>query len=570
MRRFLLATTALISLPTLVQAQSAAPETVVVYGTVPGSDIGLSRDKVPGTLQSLSASDITAGGDATVLGALGSRAAGVDLSDSQGNSMFQDVRYHGFEASPLQGVSQGMAVYQNGVRLNEAFGDTVNWDAIPEVAIDRMDMWSNNPVFGLNALGGAINLIMKNGFIWQGENASVQGGSYGHGQAALQYGMMDGNFSLYAAAEGVTDGGWRLQSDSQLGRLYADAGWRFGDSEIHIVASGSQSGLGVVGPTPVELIAQSSKAVYTYPQTTQNRIGSLAIDAKSKLADNWEIQGSVYVRSLRQRHVDGNDGNFEGCSSKSSFGGDLCLQDDAFGTPVGGKTVAFRNQFVIQNNAGQVFAFDNAIVYGTIDRTFTDTTTQGASLQLTGNDPLFGLSNYFTAGGSVDHSAIGFQSNSTLGRLYPNLDVALDPTEPGAGQIVHTAGNLGYAPVTGRHHGLLRFVCRRRAGFDRRPHRHRRYPRQCCRYRWPRPQQHQCRIERQPWLYPFQSIGGPDLQADGRHHLLRRLFGIQPRAHAAGTGLCQPDPALPAGRLAGRRPGAQAGGRPHRRVWSAW
>ena len=39
--------------------------------------------------------------------------------------------------------------------------------------------------------------------------------------------------------------------------------------------------------------------------------------------------------ALRQRHVDGNDGNFESCSSTSSFGGDLCLQDDAFGTPAG-------------------------------------------------------------------------------------------------------------------------------------------------------------------------------------------------------------------------------------------
>ena len=47
-----------------------------------------------------------------------------------------------------------------------------------------MDVWSNNPVFGLNALGGAINMVMKNGFTWQGSEASLQGGSYGHGMAA--------------------------------------------------------------------------------------------------------------------------------------------------------------------------------------------------------------------------------------------------------------------------------------------------------------------------------------------------------------------------------------------------
>ena len=72
---------------------------------------------------------------------------GMSLSDTQGNNMFQDVRYRGFEASPLQGSPEGLAVYQNGVRLNEAFGDTVNWDAIPETAVARMDVWSNNPIF---------------------------------------------------------------------------------------------------------------------------------------------------------------------------------------------------------------------------------------------------------------------------------------------------------------------------------------------------------------------------------------------------------------------------------------
>src|SRR6202008_1690009 len=121
------------------------------------------------------------------------------LSDAQGNSMFQDLRLHGFEASPLQGVAQGVAVYQNGIRLNEAFGDTVNWNAIPQAAIARMDVWSSNPVFGLNALGGAVNLVMKNGFAWQGTEASLQGGSYGHGVAGAQWGMEDGAFSFYGA-----------------------------------------------------------------------------------------------------------------------------------------------------------------------------------------------------------------------------------------------------------------------------------------------------------------------------------------------------------------------------------
>src|ERR1019366_8869172 len=97
---------------------------------------------------------------------------------------------------------------------------------------------------------------------------------------------------------------------------------------------------------------------------------------------------------------------------------------------------------------GHVFPFNASTFYGTIDRTFTDSTTQGGTLQLTSDAKLLGFSNYFTAGGSIDHSAIGFQSGSTLGRIFPNLDVAVDPTLAGSGSIVHTFGILGYAPVT--------------------------------------------------------------------------------------------------------------------------
>ena len=442
-----------IAVPARAQqlAASQATEHVVVYGTLPDSDIGLALDKVPGTLQSFSADRIGAQHGATVLDALGTQAAGVSVTDVQGNAMFQDLRFHGFQASPLQGTPQGIAVYQNGVRLNEAFGDTVNWDAVPQVAIDRMDVWSSNPVFGLNALGGSVNMLMKNGFTWQGAEASLQGGSYGHGMGSAQWGVEDGNFSFYGAAEGVTDAGWRLHSQSNLARFYGDAGWRFGESELHLVASGAATSLGVVGPTPIGLIQRNAKSVYTFPQTTRNSIGSLALNGKTRLDENWQLEGSVYVRALKQRHVDGNDADFERCSNSSSFATKLCLEDDGFTRPVpftGAAALNFRNQFAILDQAGASIPFTAGTIYGTVDRTFTDSTTTGTTLQVTGNAPLLGLANYFTAGVSFDGSGIGFRSISILGRIFPDFRVAVDPVLVGSGNIIHANGNIGYAPVT--------------------------------------------------------------------------------------------------------------------------
>jgi iron complex outermembrane receptor protein len=253
------------------------------------------------------------------------------------------------------------------------------------------------------------------------------------------------------AVEGVTDAGWRFHSGSNLARLYADAGWRNGETELHLVASGAATSLGVVGPTPFGLIRRNAKSVFTFPQTTRNTIGSLALNAKSRLDENWQFEGSAYMRALTQRHVDGNDGDFERCSNSSSYINQLCLEDDAFVRPTpftGAAALNFRNQFAILNQGNTTIPFTAGTIYGTVDRTFTDSTTHGGTVQVTGNAPLLGLPNVLTVGGSVDTSAIGFRSTSTLGRIFPDFNVAVDPLLAGSGSIIHSFGNLGYAPVT--------------------------------------------------------------------------------------------------------------------------
>src|SRR5262249_57560051 len=80
-----------------------------------------------------------------VVETLAQRIPGVTTNNAQGNEFATDLRYRGFAASPVQGTPQGLAVYMQGIRINEAFGDTVNWDLIPKVAIGRSDIWTNNP-----------------------------------------------------------------------------------------------------------------------------------------------------------------------------------------------------------------------------------------------------------------------------------------------------------------------------------------------------------------------------------------------------------------------------------------
>jgi iron complex outermembrane receptor protein len=439
--------------PIVAFAQPATllPEIEVISTSPLGG--GIDRDKVPALAHTVTADDFSRNYSSNITDTLFQRIPGVSVSDQQGNSFQTDIRYRGFVASPVPGQPQGLAVYMNGARVNEAFGDTVNFDFIPTNAIARADIQSNNPVFGLNALGGAINLQMKNGFTYQGTEIEFQAGSFGRISGGIQYGARKDDFALYVATQGLNETGWRQHSPSELARLYADVGWRRDGNEIHLVMAAASNSFGVVASTPLELLARDWSSTYTSPQTTQHQNMLAALNGTLALAENWTLQSNVYVRSFRQAHLDGNAANVARCSGASSFPNSLCLADDGFPrpTPV---TPAFRNQFAIldQNNnpvpcppgAGDTCA---TTPYGTLDRTNTDALTLGASLQAVTDARLAGHDNRFTIGGSIDHSRTSFQSSSTLAFINPDLSVTGNPAIPGLGQIIHTLGNLGFVPV---------------------------------------------------------------------------------------------------------------------------
>lgn len=417
------------------------PEIEIVSTTPLGG--GESLEKIPAQVSTLGAPDFARTRSPNVLDALQQHIPGAVSIDTNGNPFSQDLRYRGFVASAVQGTPQGLAVYQNGIRVNEAFGDTVNFDLIPPQAIARAELFTNNPVFGLNALGGALSIQMKNGFTWQGLEGQALGGSYGRVSGYFEYGKQIGDYSLYVTGDAARDGGWRYFSPSALGRLYGDFGYRAEDSEIHVIANGARTGLGVVGPTPVDLLARDPRSVFTSPQSARNEVGTLAFTGKFDVSKTWSIQSNFYLRSFRQRHTDGNDADLEACDDDTGFGGQTCLQNEGFGSALPAQALVL----VDRNGQTIPFAGDN-FPYGTIDRTRTRALTAGVALQATNTDKILDHDNFITFGGSVDRSAITFGSNSTLGAIDPRLVVQPDGSFPGSGSIISTLGGIGYVPIS--------------------------------------------------------------------------------------------------------------------------
>src|SRR5689334_15541245 len=189
----------------------------------------IDRDKVPSNTAVMTPAEFSHDRATDLLDALSRSLPGVSLGDQTGNPFQRDLNYRGFIASPVPGQPQTIAVYQNGVRINESYGDVVNWDLIPQMAINRLTLVPNSPIFGLNAIGGAISMEMKNGFNYQGKEVEGLVGSYRRVQGAAQAGWQSqsGNLSAYVAADAIRDAGWRdFASDSKVRRMYMDLGAR--------------------------------------------------------------------------------------------------------------------------------------------------------------------------------------------------------------------------------------------------------------------------------------------------------------------------------------------------------
>ena len=110
---------------------------VFVYPTAPTptAGSGMDVDKVPAAVNAFGARQIERTGSLNIADALQQQVPGIVTSEVTGNPFQPDIQFRGFVASPVAGTPQGLAVYQNGMRINEAFGDTVNWDLIPTAAI---------------------------------------------------------------------------------------------------------------------------------------------------------------------------------------------------------------------------------------------------------------------------------------------------------------------------------------------------------------------------------------------------------------------------------------------------
>lgn len=309
-------------------AAGREPERILVTGVVPAGS-SLDRDKLPYPLQTASAETIGRAGAASLAGFLRRRFGGVSANDAQGNPLQPDILYRGFTASPLLGLAQGIAVYQNGARVNEPLGDTVNWDLLPQSAIERVTLGGGaNPLFGLNALGGALSIDMKDGFSFDGAAAEVSGGAFGRAAASAEFGGGGDRLAWYASVERFAEDGWRDRSPSDALNLYGSLGWRSAGARVRFNYQRGRSDLTGNGAAPVELLALRREAVFTGPDITENDLRMASLDFSREAEGGAGFSGNLFHRRNDTRSFNGDGGEFAVCGFAGGDGLIEGLEED--------------------------------------------------------------------------------------------------------------------------------------------------------------------------------------------------------------------------------------------------
>jgi len=347
---------------------------VQVIGTTPLPGLGTALRDVPANVQIFGRRDFDRQRPLDLTDFLGANANSVGVGAAQGNAYQQDINFRGFTASPLLGAAQGLSVFQDGVRINEAFGDVVNWDLLPRSAISSVQLIpGSNPVFGLNTLGGALAIYTRSGAQHPGGAIELSGGSFGRKTAELEYGGKSDRLDYYATANFSDEHGWAEHNPSRIKQFFGKLGYQDDLTDVDVSLTLADNTLQGTQTLPQPWLDTPTQA-YTYPDINENRLVFVTTKGSRFLNESTLLGGNAYYRRYRNDNTSSNVNN------------DYGSLDPVTNMP--------------ETNEA------------TNDRSLIVQTSWGVGAQLTVTDPLAGRRNQFIAGASGDFGNTGFTQQS--------------------------------------------------------------------------------------------------------------------------------------------------------------
>jgi outer membrane receptor protein involved in Fe transport len=437
-------------------AEALELPTVEVVGTTPLPGLGTPTRDVPANVQIYTSKDLAGQRQTNVTDYLEQNPTGIATNAAQGNPFQPDINFRGFSASPLLGTPQGVSIFQDGVRVNEPFGDVVNWDLIPQSAIASIQLIpGSNPAFGLNTLGGAVAVYTKSGAQFPGGGLEVSGGSFGRRNAEFEWGGATGALDYFLTGNLYDDNGWAQHNPSKVRQYFGKVGWQTEKSDLDLSFTGADNTLQGTQTLPLSFLNDIRQA-YTFPDQNHNKLAFVTAKGSHFLSDSALLGGNLYYRHYRNGAVSSNvNDNFEADGiqatndasdiDQNGYGGGIQLV--LTGHPAGmknqltvGATADVATTRFTQNSQDAQFTSDRNTVGidGVTLQTDADTRTHyyGAYIADTLNlTPLWTL----TASGRYNHAGVRIDDrtgeapllngDSSFSRFNPAMGVNFNPTD---------------------------------------------------------------------------------------------------------------------------------------------
>ncbi len=413
--RSILLAGAALGAPAMAQAEDAAAQAsddprAAIIVTAPGGDLDLDD------ALTLERRDITVAGTPDLLAALQRNFAGVSLQDAQNNPWQPNLVYRGYVASPLVGQAQGIAAYVDGARFNQPFGDTVNFELIPDAAIRSVTLRDASPVYGLNTLGGALVIETATGQSVQGVEAAAAIGSYGERDLSFSVGGARGGFSWFGAVQYREEDGWRDFSPSDLLNGFVDVGYDAERGGVHVKFIGADTDLTGNGVAPVELLAARRQSVFTWPDNQRNQYGRISVHPWLAISDGVRFEATLYRQRRKASLLNGDAADIEECEDDPAREGLLCLESV-------GDDGDEEQALLIDGNGDTIDDVLDGGDYGVFNRGNIRSRSEGLLAQIVTEQDLGGRANRLIFGVSYDSSENDFAASTELGALTEERSV---------------------------------------------------------------------------------------------------------------------------------------------------
>lgn len=382
--------------PSVVIADESIVKTkeIEVISNTPLQGIGLSKDIIPYNIQTIKMEDVQDENNLSIADLLKTSITGVNVNEVQNNPYQPNVNYRGFTASPLLGTPQGLSVFVDGVRVNEPFGDVVNWDLIPLNAISGISLIpGSNPVFGLNTLGGALSVQTKSGRTSPGGAVEVLGGSWGRAAANAEFGgVADNGVDFFISGNVFHEQGWRDFSPSDVRQVFSKIGWQGESTDANLSLTLADNDLIGNGLVQKEFLSQLGyDSINTKPDQTENKMAFLNFNLNHYFNDDTVFSGNAYYRNARTKTLNGD------------------VNDDV------------DDAVFLANCAGGADPEEEC--GGALNRSRSTRDSFGITGQMTFSQDLMGMKNQFISGVGYDQGRTKFRQNSELGNITASRGV---------------------------------------------------------------------------------------------------------------------------------------------------